>query len=233
MSTGLIHLSSVFVAQTEDVAAANSYLLGLRMAQAISQFAMAPFYSHLPKMATLYAAGKVQELVLVAARGMRLAYWTFITPSVLVGVLGPTLLHWTRSKTAFPSSTIWILLVAGQFAERYGAMHIQMYSLTNRVIWHVANGVTGSVMILLWITLVPNYGLTAVPAGTFIAYLSFYVWFTSRINHRHFSLPFPSFDLRCLVPVAEIQRLLLGVQEPSSGALHRSLPQDPADRSAG
>jgi hypothetical protein len=199
MSMGLVQLSGIFVAQTRDVNAANSYLLGLRIVQAINQFAMAPFYSQLPALGRLYAAGKLRELVSRAARGMGLAYWTFIVPSVLAGWLGPTLLIWVRSQTPFPSLEIWVLLCAGFLVERYGAMHIQMYSLTNHVIWHVANGVTGTLMVLLWLLFVPRYGLVAIPAGTLVSYLGFYAWFTSRMNHLHYRLRFPSFDLCCLL----------------------------------
>ncbi len=199
MSFGLMQLSSILVAQSRDINAANSYLLGMRIIQAINQFAMAPFYSQLPTLGRLYAARRLPELISCAARGMRLAYWTFLAPSILVGWLGSGLLTWMGSKTLFPAPEIWWLLAASLLVQRYGAMHIQMYSLSNQVIWHVANGVTGCLMLILWAIFVPRYGLIAVPAGSLAAHLAFYAWFPAKKNHHHFGLNFPIFDLRCLV----------------------------------
>ena len=79
----------------------------------------------------------------IAKRGMILAHWVYVIGFIAVGVVGEELLVFIGSNADFPSHLLWILLGVGYFSERYGAMHLQLYSITNHIIWHKINGITG------------------------------------------------------------------------------------------
>lgn len=196
MSFGLIQISGLIYAQSRDSAAVASYLLGLRLVQTMSQISQAPFYSKLPVLSRLWGQGKVSELVAYARRGMTLAYWAFVLPFIVLGLLGPSLLELLGSEIPFPSMLLWGLLGAAFLCERYGAMHLQLYSTTNHIVWHIANGVTGLIFIFVVTLTYAHLGVIALPIAMLAAYLSFYTWYCSRLSHRKFSLPWPWFDLR-------------------------------------
>ncbi|HUS12248.1 MAG TPA: hypothetical protein VMZ30_17410, partial [Pyrinomonadaceae bacterium] len=195
MSFGLIQISGIFHAQSRDLASVNSYLLGLRLVQAISQFSQAPFYSKLPSLAKLYAAGDHATVVALAKRGMKFAYWSFVAPAAILAMSGALLLDTIGSAVPFPSTALWLILCSAILIERYGAMHLQLYSTTNHIVWHVANGVTGVLMVLFWIAFYPKFGATGLAVGMLAAYAAFFSWFGAVRAHRAFALPFPRYDL--------------------------------------
>lgn len=195
MSYGLVQIGGIVYAQSSNLSSINSYLLGLRLIQAINQFSQAPFYSKLPVLALLWAQGRHEELVAVARRGMAFSYWAFVAPFILLGWIGVELHHVVSSSTEFPSPSVWTLLGAAYFAERYGAMHLQLYSLSNCILWHIANGVAGVIMVLAWVLLVPVVGAAGFPLGMLVAYVAFYSWYSAAHSHKLLNLSFPQFDL--------------------------------------
>jgi len=78
------------------------------------------------------------------------------------------------------------LLALAFWLERVGAMHIQLYSLTNHVLWHIANGVTGTAVCVVTVMLVPTLGLMAFPLAMALAYLGFYCPFALFHSRRAF-----------------------------------------------
>ena len=194
MSYGLIQASGILYAQIGAAAKVASYLLALRLIQTVSQFSQAPFYSKLPVLARLFSEGKRNELVRLAKRGMTLAHWTYVTGFLSLGVLGRPLLELVDSNVDFPDPLLWSLLGLGFFLERFGAMHIQLYSTTNHIIWHVANGVTGVIYFFVSITLFKFIGVYAFPVGILISYLGFYSWYSAYHSYKVFKLKFISFE---------------------------------------
>ncbi|WP_157772433.1 lipopolysaccharide biosynthesis protein [Lacunisphaera limnophila] len=194
MSFGLVQISGLLYAQSEDTVAVASYLLGLRLVQTISQISQAPFYSKLPMLSRLWAQQKVGEQVALAQRGMSWAYWSFVIPFILLGLIAPALLDFIGSQTPFPDPTLWGLLGAAFLCERYGAMHLQLYSTTNHIVWHIANGVTGFIFVAVSLWLFPEMGVAALPMGMLIGNLTFYCWYSARLSHCKFALQWPSFD---------------------------------------
>ena len=53
------------------------------------------------------------------------------------------------STPDFPGTPAKTPLRPAGIAERVGALHIQLYSMTNHIVWHIANGVTGILLIVL------------------------------------------------------------------------------------
>lgn len=194
MSQGLVQLSAAVAAQCKQSAVAAAYLVGLRIVQTINFFSQAPFYSKLPLFGSLMASGQSARLLLAAQRSMMLAYWCFVLPFIGASVLGPSLLKWIGSRTSWPSALVWTCLGLAFFIERYGAMHIQLVCLTNKIVTHVANGVSGVLTILAAWWLYPVFGLAAMPMGMAIGYAAFYAWYCASLSYRSFGFPFPKFE---------------------------------------
>lgn len=181
MSTGIIQASGLVYAQVAPPQDAAAYLLALRLLTVISQISQAPFYSRLPAMAHARGKQAFGEVVCLAKRGMAMAHWTFVAGALTVTIVAPWALELIGSSVRWPSYSLAALLSLAFFAERYGAMHMQLYSLTNHIIWHIVNGATGVVMILAALALWPLIGEHAIPLAMLIGYLGVCTWYASNL----------------------------------------------------
>jgi hypothetical protein len=196
---GFIQASGILYAQMSSAANVASYLLALRFIQAISQFSQAPFYSKLPLLARLRAQGDYRQQIQVAQIGMKRSYWTYIIGFISVGLFADPLLHMLHSNANFVSPALWTLLGLAIFAERYGAMHLQLYSTTNHIIWHVANGVTGIIFLIASLALIGHIGVYAFPASMLISNIGFYAWYSAGHSYRAYNLHFWSFERSTMI----------------------------------
>lgn len=194
MSYGVVQASGLIYAQLGSTPQVATYLIGLRMIQALSGFSKAPFYSKLPVLASLRALGAVSKQIAIAKRGMALSYWTYTFGFVLLGIFGTPLLRLIGSHADFPDSVLWALLGLAMFAERYGAMHIQLYSTTNHIIWHIANGTTGAIYLISSMILYPFVDVYAFPIGMIFGYIFFYCWYSASHSYGAFGLKFWQFE---------------------------------------
>jgi uncharacterized membrane protein YdcZ (DUF606 family) len=80
------------------------------------------------------------------------------------------------------------------FTERFGAMHIQLYSTTNHIIWHVGNGVSGTIYLVVSLVTLPRLGVFAFPLGMLVGYLCFYSWYAAWHVFRTFEMDFFRFQ---------------------------------------
>jgi O-antigen/teichoic acid export membrane protein len=198
MSYGLVQVSGIIVGQSSNTAMTSSYLFTLRILDMIKGFSNAPFYSKIPLMNRLFAENNRSELMRVAERGIFLSLGVFAVVSVGVALLGNVLLGWIDSNITLSDGPILMTLILAFYIERYGALHIQLYSLTNNIIWHIANGVTGVIYILTTLALwsYTNVGFLSFPLGMLAGNVLFYGWYTVVHSYRFFKLEFPAFELR-------------------------------------
>ncbi|MBW4549821.1 MAG: hypothetical protein KME35_01650 [Aphanocapsa sp. GSE-SYN-MK-11-07L] len=194
MSYGLIQLSGVFYAQVGTPLEVASYLLSLRLIQIVGLMSQAPFYSKLPLLAKLRSDGNLAEQVNIAKRGMRFAYWSYVVGFIGIGVVASPLLQLIGSKAEFVNSLLWGLMGLSMFAERYGGMHIQLYSTTNHIVWHIANGVSGVIYLVVASLLFRQIGIFAFPIGTLSGYLGFYCWYSATHSYKAFNLQILKFE---------------------------------------
>lgn len=195
MTYGLVQASGVLYAQVGTAAGVASYLLALRLIQTVSQFSQAPFYSKLPVFARLFAEDKKDELVAFAKRRMRLSYWCYVAGFIGLGIAGEPLLKFIGSNADFPAHLLWSLLGLAFFVERYGAMHLQLYSTTNHIIWHIVTIAFGIIYILACLILFDLIGVHCFPVGILLGHLGFYSWYSAKHSYKFFALSFKSFDL--------------------------------------
>lgn len=196
MSFGLIQATGLIQAQFVSAATSASYLLCLRLMQQISAFSQAPFYSKLAVLPRLRTERRIPELVELAGRGMRLSLWAYVAGFAAAGFLGPVLLRLIGSAVQFPRMEVFILFGVVFGIERYAAMYLNLYNITNDVITHIANGVTGLLCIAFILLLWPFAGELGLPLGLLVGYAAFYAWFPVRCAYREFGMSFWHFEAR-------------------------------------
>lgn len=196
MSHGLTQLSGLLAAQNKNPTISASYLFGLSLIRNISFFSQAPFYTKLPLLAKLTAGRQPQTLMKHVVRSIRLSYFAYIAPFLLIGIAGPAALTLIHSKTSFPSIHLWYAFGMAFLLERYGAMHIHLCALHNRILFHIANGVGGILTILIALALFPKIGVIAFPISMIASSVLFYGWYCSISSHREFGFSWPYFDCK-------------------------------------
>jgi hypothetical protein len=203
-SRGVLYASGLVYAQIANAAALSTYLVAFRAIQMVSELSQAPFYSKIPALARLRSEGRFADQMSMAQRAMRLSHWTYAAGFVGIGLAASPLLASIGSQVQFADGRLWALLGLAFFVERYGAMHIQLYSTTNHIIWHVANGVTGVLYIAISLLLLGPLGVYAFPIGVLCAYLGFYSWYSAGYVYRTFHTGFFRFERAVAIPPAAV-----------------------------
>ena len=81
-------------------------------------------------------------------------------------------------------------------------MHLQLYSITNHIVWHTVAIWTGSIFLILSSIFLKPYGYLAFPVAKIIAYLGFYSWYCAKYSYRKFGTNFLHYEMRVLFPPA-------------------------------
>lgn len=206
-SFGVVQLTGMFYAQIGNPRDVAAYLFSLKIAQTISYFSQAPFYTKLPLLAKLRYSKKVDEILSVSQKGFFISYLFFVVSFIFVGLFINPALEYIHSKISFVSTGVWLALGWAYFCERYGAMHLQLFSISNKIIWHIANGVTGTLNIILIIIMYNHFGILAFPLSMFSSYLLFYSWYSAMHSYGEFKMKFIKFESKTIfLPLA----LLIG-----------------------
>lgn len=206
---GTIQATGLLVAQFGAASEAASYMLALRLIQTVSQFSQAPFYTKIPTLAKLKAQGRINELVNTAETGMRYSYFSYLTGFFILALLTAPTLTYINSNIEYVGDIFWAILGVAIFLERYGAMHIQLYSVTNKIIWHIANGLTGILLTASIVLLYKFFGIYAFPISILVSNLLFYAWYSAMHSYREYNLKFFDFEKRVMLPPAAILILYL------------------------
>jgi hypothetical protein len=145
---------------------------------------MVPFYAKIPALTQLRAQHRLHDLRRMAARAMRRAHWTYVLGFVAVGAAGAEFVRLVGSTVAFIPTPLWVMFGTVTFAERYGAMHLLLYSTTNHVVAHLAIGI----MVLVYAALATLlfhpldwYGFAIAYA---VANLTIVVPYAARLSYR-------------------------------------------------
>jgi hypothetical protein len=198
MSMGIIQGGGLAYAQILSGERLASFLLGLRLIGLVSEASRAPFYGKIPVFNRMFAQGEKDRLRTMIADAMRRAHAVYLSGVIGLLFLGPGALELIGTKTPFPSRTLWLAFGLAFLVERFGAMHVQVVSLTNRIIWHWANGISGVVAIAAAVLLVPYLAEKSFPAGLVIGYLSCYALVGPWLSYRTMGTHFLAFEARVL-----------------------------------
>jgi hypothetical protein len=202
--------AGLYYAQIGPVEEVATYLFAMSLMRPMIQFAQVPFYTRLPALAALQAAGDRTTQIKVAQRGMFLSH-VLLAATVLAAAVALPVLAWAGGgEVARVPLLLWAVIGLAAYLERIGGMHLQLYSQTNHIVWHWANGGTAILFALFSWLLLPDLGALAFPTGLCLAILIFYMPYSMWHSYRSFTLAFPDFELRTSVlPISMILLLLV------------------------
>jgi len=198
MSYGTMQASGLVVAQLGNTPSVSAYLFSLKILDIIKNFGNAPFYSKIPLYNRLFAEGNTKGLLAGIKNGMLFSLSSFAIVAVFTGIAGQPLLKLIGSNVNMVSPWIWTAMIFSYFFERYGALHLQLYSISNNIVWHIANGISGLIFICLSFVfvIVLDLGIISFPLALIISCLSFYTWYSAGKSYRYFNLSFREFEYR-------------------------------------
>ncbi len=199
-SNGVTAAIGLVFAQFLEARPLAELLFGVRIMSLIAEFSRAPFYSRIPHFNSLRAENRIPELTLVAGKAMRLSYAAFIFLALAAPWVAEEVLTQIGSQIGFPSSSFWFWLAAAHLIERMGAMHVQLYSTTNHIIWHWLNGISGLLWIALLALLLPRVGLMAYPWAMIAAYSLSYSPVAAYYSVRSLKIGYLEFEQRTFFP---------------------------------
>ncbi len=212
---GVVQGAGLYYAQIGPTAEVAIYLFAMSLMRPMMQFAQVPFFTKLPRLAVLQATGDRATQVVVAQRGMFLSNALLAAMTIAAAVALPVLAWVGGGEVARVPLLLWAVIGLAAYLERIGAMHLQLYSQSNHIVWHWANGGTALLFIMFAWLLLPHLSALAFPTGLCLAILVFYMPYSMWYSYRAFGLPFPGFELRTsLAPFAVMVLSLaaLGVQ---------------------
>lgn len=192
MSYGLAQVSGIIIAQYGNPGQTSSYLLSIKLLDTIKHFAKAPFYSKIPYMNQLFIRNDRLKLLKLAFQRMNISLLIQVIFTGIIMLFGNYILNTIGSNVYLVNKNILVILMVGYFFERYGALHIQLLSLSNNIIWHIANGVTGILFVIfsyLLLHLLSDPSL-AFSIALLASYLCFYSWYSSYRSYGFYKMNF-------------------------------------------
>lgn len=200
MSLGIIQGSGFILARYVPASTLAPYLFSLNTIQAIKSFAQAPFYSKIPLFSSLTGNGNLEKLISISKQSMRLVYLVYSFFFFLLAFFGQDIFNLFNSKIEFPDKLLWSIFGLAFLIERYGAMHLQIYSTTNNIIWHKVNGITGLLMIIIGIALYSYMGVYAMPVSLLLSYSLFYSWYCPKKSYEFLKVKFSAYEASVFFP---------------------------------
>ena len=187
------------VGEAQDVAA---FLFAMSLIRPLGQFAQVPFMTKLPQLARLQAEGERDAQRRIAQRSMRLSYVLHVMLVLVVAISLPVVMGLRNSTISVPI-LLWLLIGLAGYIERIGAMHLQLYSTTNHIVIHWANGLAAIAYLILTYFALPVLGMYAFPVAQIVALSFVYAPFGVINSYRTFGLKFPSFEIKTsILPLA-------------------------------
>lgn len=175
-----------------------AFLLATRLLQAVSGLAQAPFYGRLPLIQAAWFSSTSQQVRRYLAESFYLSLLTAAGLFLVLYALGESALSLVGSATRLPHTPILAAMGISLLFERAGGMHIQIYTLSNHIIWHY---------------LAIGYVATLLP----VAALFFLLWGSDGIiyavaaSHLAFYYPVAAWHSRKLLPGLQREIDLKGV----------------------
>ncbi|MFD2579010.1 lipopolysaccharide biosynthesis protein [Novosphingobium colocasiae] len=209
LSTGVRQGSGVLLAKYVSAGTLAGYLLALNGIAVIMMLSAVPVQSALHRMVQAFAAERTQAHVAIAAIAMRRSLWVAALLCGILALATPLLARW-QPHHPFVSLPVWSVMAAGLFLQRYGAVHLQHYSITNHIVWHWLDGATGLVNLALCLWWIPGHGALGAAWANTLSLLVCYAWLPTVMAVRRFGMEWPACDLDAAVRPAAGLAMLIG-----------------------
>ena len=199
-SNGILQLFNLAYAQVFSPVILAPYLFGQRVIQQIVGFTRGTFYAKIPALNKMRSENKVKQIIYTSQRTMRLSYILFFAGMLVLLFFGNEILLVIKSNITLPPYLLLYVFGLGYLFERFGAMHIQLYTTTNDVIWHKANGITAIIIICIGIPLLFIGSIYALPIAFLAGNILFYSWYTSSYSYRALKTTFSKYEKYLFMP---------------------------------
>ena len=134
----------------------------------------------------------------LAQAAMRTSYWIIVTGVLVIAAVADPILGFLGADISFVTRDFWLILALGGLAERYGAMHLQLYSTTNHILWHWINGATGLIFIAVVVAFYPVVTQYAFPIAYCVSNIGFYSWYSARLSYSALGISGRQFELSAI-----------------------------------
>jgi len=215
-SLGGTRLSIILFSRMVSPASSASFLFGMNLMDKLVDFSMVPFYVKIPTFAGLTFRKARSELISRARYAMTLSHLCLVIPGILIGIFAAPILGAIGSHINFMPSTIWAAFLLAIWTWREGAMHIQLYSTTNHIIWHWANGISSLLMVSIVYFSIKWLNIWAIPIAYLVAYGLVYTPICLFYSLRHLKIGLLAFERANIVFPAALMIYFLATE---SGAI--------------
>ena len=140
MSYGILQFSGIILAQYETSNLIVAYLFSIKIFEILKGFSNVPFYSQIPLMNNLFIRKEFRKLNSIFKLRGFMTTSIFAIGAMIIGLFNSYLLNYFEMNIELLNFDLWLVLSVAFFLERYGALHIQFLTLSNNIIWHIANG---------------------------------------------------------------------------------------------
>ncbi|MEZ8675362.1 hypothetical protein AB6D13_18585 [Vibrio cyclitrophicus] len=183
LSTGVFQISILAMAKSYEPSVSASYMFMVQVIRSIGSFTQVPFYAKIPKFNESYhkdveSSVLSKNIMLADTKALILMFFGCI----VFGLYISSPLDIWKSIVPKQYLDLWLLLSIAFLIERQGAIKVQIYSITNHVVWHYLNGFTGIVFLILLyivfgldyiysfpISIILSYSLIYYPISVFLA----------------------------------------------------------------
>lgn len=199
-SNGAVYGSGLFFAQVGESMEVAGYLFALSIMGILRTLAMSPYLARMPMLARLWAKGELPAQNRLATDGIALSMAWFAALSILVPIGMAVVNGMFNSDLLFVDAQTWAAMVSATALLRYGALHVQYYTVTNHVVWHIVDSVN-SVLFLALLALMFDGSAIVFPLAQGIALMIFYVPYARYLTYTRFGLRLAEEIPRSALPV--------------------------------
>lgn len=139
----------------------------------IKDFSRAPFYSKIPELGKLYIKDINRFIKLSDIFRLRSILIYSVGVILFLSVINIFLVYMSNSISTIPKY-YWILLSIAFLIERVSSMNIQLYTLSNKVNYHIINTITTFVVLMLMYINISK-GLNSYPISLIIGFALVYM----------------------------------------------------------
>lgn len=208
-SNGAVYGSGLLYAQVGDSATVSAYLFALTIAGIVGQVTTSPFSAQLPLLARLLAQGDMVRQRQIAELGIARSLWLYVLGMVAVPVGVDLVNRILPHPLIFTEISLWSMLAGATFLMRYGSMHMQLFTVTNDIRWHIVDSVNAA-LFFGFLLLTPLDNIYLFPMCQAAALMLFYVPYVRMLTWKYFDIPLLA-DIRgALVPAVTMAALLWG-----------------------
>jgi len=193
-----IYGNGFLFAQVGGGAQTAAYLLGLNILGIVGQIAFSGVHAASPALATRFAQGREVEMNDIAQRVIGRSMRVFVLLVLLAPIAVACLNAMLPTPVAFPDNVLWLTMCVAAMLVRHGGDHLQYYTTTNDIRWHIVNPVflvlslgpflflpASNVMLLVLVQL----------AAAALFYLPYARWLTRKHLAYGFRCEFKDFGL--------------------------------------